>query len=765
MAAIPHDKRSSRPRSAGLTAGIEKLSQSAPLALFLLAAGILIFARQYLNPSISGPPHGADLGNDLAYLGIFRTELLDSGRLLTWWSVSKDGLPLLGHPLSQVFYAPLTLPALAFGTETGIRITYVFSLLLAGSGMYLLARMLGPRPIIAAWSGFIFATGGGIGARIHAGHVEKVLAMPLIPLVLAGALMTGRAETSRQTIFWGVLTGLITGFTFLAGGSYVLLYLVVSVPLVLLVVKAGQGLRDSWRSLALCLSAWAVGLLLGTAGKLIASAAILPDTIRQIHPYVGGQDAYWTVVHLAVPFFRYTTHPWGWWEYSSFIGLIPLVLGALAVLAIIAAALRWNPLSGIVTTAPREITALAAVVILAALWLANGLWYSPVHWAYEILPRLESFRIPSRALMVAGPASLALAAVALESSLGLPSRERLTRWTVPVAIVLLVAGLVGAWSVNASWTSTINRVYGAAPGLESLQSSPLGYIVAAVAVAFLLMVLAAIVVRWGASGQSRQGFVIVATVSVLAITGLADVAHATKDLPTAGYVPAVAPVLRVLDLIQEQDQGPFLMDIGKFGFTDTTAVRLALAERGIPVAKSVAPPLSPKFEEEHRLIGDAGRIRYFIGTDEHQPATDGNWRTFIEDGGILSWINASAQGDSWLVNGGDVTPLDVLSYSPGRFTVEADGATGSVLVVPANAFDGWKVSIDAGQEISAINFDGYASVETSPGRHTYEFVYRAPVLPLILVLAILPWLALLAIGMWAAASLVRKPGGLSMAPS
>jgi|GEM_PF-2233750 hypothetical protein len=764
MVTLPHDNRSSGTRSAGLTAGIEKLSQSAPLALFLLAAGILVFARQYLNPSISGPPHGADLGNDLAYLGIFRTELLDSGRLLTWWSVSKDGLPLLGHPLSQVFYAPLTLPALAFGTETGIRITYVFSLLLAGSGMYLLARMLGPRPIIAAWAGFIFAVGGGIGARIHAGHVEKVLAMPLIPLVLAGALMTGRAETNRTTIFWGVLTGLITGLTFLAGGSYVLLYLVVSVPLVLLVVKAGQGLRDSWWSLILCLSAWAAGLLLGTAGKLVASAAILPDTIRQIHPYVGGQDAYWAAVHLAVPFFRYTTHPWGWWEYSSFIGLIPLALGALAVLAVVVAALRWSPLSGLVTTARREITALAAVVLLAALWLANGFWYSPVHWAYEVLPRLDSFRVPSRALMVAGPASLALAAVALESSLRLPSRERLTRWAVPAAIVLLVAGLVGVWSVNVSWTATINRVYNAAPGLESLQSSEEGYMVAGVVMAVVLIVLAAIVVRWSASGQSRPGLVIAAAVSILAITGLADVAHATKDLPTAGDVPAVAPVLRVLDLIQEQDQGPFLMDIGKFGFTDTTAVRLALAERGIPVAKSVAPPLSPKFEAEHQLIGDAERIRYFIGTDEHQPLSEGTWRTFIEDGSILSWINDDAQGDSWLVNGSNVTPLDVLSYSPGRFTVEADGAAGSVLVVPANAFDGWKVSIDGGQEISAINFDGYASVQTSPGRHTYEFVYRAPVLPLIIVLSILPWLALLGIGVWAAASLVRKPGGLSMAP-
>jgi len=365
--------------------------------------------------------------------------------------------------------------------------------------------------------------------------------------------------------------------------------------------------------------------------------------------------------------------------------------------------------------------------------------------------------------MVAGPASLALAAVALESSLNLSGRERLTRWTVPAAIIVVVAGLAGVWSVNVSWTATINRAYNAAPGLESLQSSAAGYIVAGVAMALFVLVLAATVIRWSESGPSRPGFVVAAAVAVLAFAGFADVAHATKDLPTAGDVPAVAPVIRVLDKIQAQDQGPFLMDIGKFGFTDTTAVRLALAERGIPVAKSVAPPLTPKFEEEHQLIGDTRRIRYFIGTVEHQPTTEGNWSTFIEDGGILSWINAGAQGDSWLVIGSNITPLDVQSYSPGRFTVEADGAAGSVLVVPANAFDGWKVSIDGGQEISAINFDGYTSVQTSPGQHTYEFVYRAPLLPLIIVLSILPWLALLGIGAWAAAILFRKPGGLSMA--
>jgi len=574
-------------------------------------------------------------------------------------------------------------------------------------------------------------------------------------------LKTARAETPFRIVFWGTLTGLVSGLTFLAGASYVLLYLLASVPLVLLVVKIGQGLQTSWRSLVLSLSAWAFGLLLATGGKLAASATIMPNTLIHRDPYFGAQDAYWAVVHLAVPFFRYTTEPWGWWEYSSFIGLIPVALGALTVSVVAIAALRPSPSFSIIKTAPREVIALTTVIVLGALWLSNGIWYSPVYWAYEVLPKIDSFRVPSRALMIAGPACLALAAVALESSLNLAGRERRSFWTVPAAIGALVAGLAGVWSLNVSWASTITRVYDTAPGLDSLQSSTLGYLLAGVLMSLALMLLAVIVVRWAAGSPQRSGFVIVVAVSGLAIVGLADVAHATYKLPVAGDVPAVPTVLKVLDKIQEQDQGPFLMDIGKFGFTDTTAVRLALAERGIPVAKSVAPSLILRFSKEHKLIGDAQRIRYFIGTDEHQPSTEGDWHTFIEDDGILSWINEDAQGDSWLVNGTNVTPLDVQTHSPGRFSVEADSETGSILVIPGNAFDGWKVSVDGGPEVPAINFDGYASIETTSGNHTYEFIYRAPYLPLILGLSVLPWLALIAIGVWAIAGMSRRSGGHS----
>ena len=135
------------------------------IALLVMALAVLAFGRHYWSPFASGIPLGIDLGDDLSFLGTLRSELLGSGRLLTWWSVAHDGIPLLGHPNTQVFYAPLVLPSLAFGSTVGARAVYVFSLLLAAGGMYALVRVLGPRPAVAAWAGLVFVMGGGI-ARI-----------------------------------------------------------------------------------------------------------------------------------------------------------------------------------------------------------------------------------------------------------------------------------------------------------------------------------------------------------------------------------------------------------------------------------------------------------------------------------------------------------------------------------------------------------------------------------------------------------------------
>ena len=73
------------------------------LALIALLAGVLLFSYPYWSPS-AGAPIGLDVGWDLAYLEPFRDQLF-SGRLLTWYGEAYDGMPLLGHPLTQIFYA------------------------------------------------------------------------------------------------------------------------------------------------------------------------------------------------------------------------------------------------------------------------------------------------------------------------------------------------------------------------------------------------------------------------------------------------------------------------------------------------------------------------------------------------------------------------------------------------------------------------------------------------------------------------------------
>ena len=63
--------------------------------VILLIVGIAVLGYQYIDPRFTGIPVGIDIGNDLSYLGVFRNELIFSGRLNTWWFTAFYGLPLL----------------------------------------------------------------------------------------------------------------------------------------------------------------------------------------------------------------------------------------------------------------------------------------------------------------------------------------------------------------------------------------------------------------------------------------------------------------------------------------------------------------------------------------------------------------------------------------------------------------------------------------------------------------------------------------------
>ena len=69
--------------------------------------------------------------------------------------MAHDGISLIGHSNTQIFYPPPMLPTLALVSADGDRAAYVFSFLLAGGGTYSLVRLMVPRPLVAGpdWSG------------------------------------------------------------------------------------------------------------------------------------------------------------------------------------------------------------------------------------------------------------------------------------------------------------------------------------------------------------------------------------------------------------------------------------------------------------------------------------------------------------------------------------------------------------------------------------------------------------------------------------
>ena len=734
------------------------------LAMAFMLAGILVFARHYLDPTARGIPVGLDIGDDLAYLGTLRSELLDSGRLLTWWSVAWDGIPLLGHPNTQFFYPPLILPTWAFGTAAGVRIAYVGSLVLAGLGMYSLARMLGPRPALAAWVGLLYAFGGGFASRIHAGHLQKVLAMPYIPLVMATALMASRANTLPGAIFWAFLTGLIHGFTFLAGEAQILVFLLVAVPIIVGVsARNGQNLSNRNR-IIYGLTAWGAGGLIAVGGKLLASLAILSETIRNTDAFFGSQHLYWSIVHLTFPWSRYGVTQFGWWEYTQYIGIIPVILGGVALLIVLVLWRRGHDfLSDLICN--REILAVLAVFVVGALWLADGFWYSPIRWLYEAVSPLQNNRVPSRGLMLATPAVLALAAVGGEMLLRFNNFRPLA-----VAGSLVVLGIGGFWLMNEPWLTPLHELYRAVPGLADAASPVRAFLLVgltAVGVAALLFAARRLLVG------RLQSLTLIA-VGILVVVATADVYHVGRVIPRVAEPNSAAELRRVVDALQDRDSGPFLVELGDFGLYDNSAVRLEFADEGIPVTRRVSP-LEPEHRGRHNLIGEERTIRYTVAPAPQGPdipwrkrpkGVPGTWKPVFQEGDISVFANLEAQGDAWLVDGGQIEPLDLVSSRPGRFELRTSVSTaGSMIVVPANAFDGWKVSVDGGASRSTMDFDGYVAVEALPGEHTYELFYKAPMLPAILVLGALPWVIFLGILTFGMFYLVRRARNLQAIPN
>lgn len=252
-----------------------------------------------------------------------RRILLEYRQLPFWNPWGSGGVPCLAHPYSS-FLAPSYLLPLALGPVAGLKARAVLSLWLGLTGGYLLGRCFSPGRFAPCLLAVVFLLSSWYPLYLSRWHVEFI---PFAYLPWLLLLYLRGLDHPRWTACGGAAFALLI----LEGGTY-------PVPLaaffLLLYAAADSLARRSARPLA------AAGLivLLGAAisgVKLLPMLRFIIDNPRftwwrePVLPLRALPRMFFGRDQLSPTDFR---GAWlGWWEYGSYVGVVPAALAVLAI--------------------------------------------------------------------------------------------------------------------------------------------------------------------------------------------------------------------------------------------------------------------------------------------------------------------------------------------------------------------------------------------------------------------------------------------------
>ncbi len=362
------------------------------------------------------------------------------GRVPGWDDRGFGGRPLVGNPQAGLFYPPAWL-AWWGGAPSSLGWITVGHLFWGGLGTYALAGTLG----LGGWgrltSAGCFQLSPYVLAQANEGHYPHVWAATWYPWAFLAALRLSRGDLRA-----GLALPPILAAAFLAGhpqeGHYLLIALGAWVAVDGLArLRAGRG-----RSALVLWGAWAVALTLavGLVGvELVPDALAHPWDLRlarltlrlasRYHPFPVNALQLLGPGALGGPadFFGHENY----WESVLSIGLVPMVL------AVVGAAWSWD----------RRGVRAWAWLVLAALIFASGRKLGLFAALFHLVPGMDRFRVPSRALFLASLGASVLAGFGVEALRSVRDRtawDRLARRWGIVAATLATAILAGRWSAG-----------------------------------------------------------------------------------------------------------------------------------------------------------------------------------------------------------------------------------------------------------------------------------------------------------------------------
>jgi hypothetical protein len=389
--------------------------------------------------------HERGLGNDLTHVFLPRYDYIirniaARGRVPFWDASGFAGRPLLGNPQAGLCYPPVWL-AWRAARPSALGWLTVAHLVWAGAGVYVLGRHLGLERIGAAVAAGCFQACPYLIAHTFEGHYPHVWSASWYPWAFWGYALVRCGNAAGA-----IVLPMVLALSLLAGHPQEWYFLVVALFAwgVWDVVRHSRG-RDIPQA-GFRVATW-VGLgglsLALCAFDVLPQLAAHPWTLQKIGTSAGHVTRYslhWlnlaqllNPLALGGPSEYFGTD--NYWETLLSFGLAPLVLAVLGA---------WR-------SPRRRMVGGWILLVFVSVVLAGGRRLGLYAIAYDLLPGLDHFRVPSRTLFLAslGVAVLAGAGVDVASSSALTdevdrkTRKTLRRGLVAVALALPVLCVAG----------------------------------------------------------------------------------------------------------------------------------------------------------------------------------------------------------------------------------------------------------------------------------------------------------------------------------
>lgn len=232
---------------------------------------------------------------------VFYARSMKTGHIPLWNPHQFSGTPFLANGQSACLY-PLNLIFLIFDPITALTIFAALHLFLAQVFMYWLMRELGAKELGAIVAAIVFAFSAFMVLWLELPTFISVAVW--LPL----ALMLVNRAVERRSGFYGVLSGLVLGLTFLAGHFQIAFYVVLATGLWWLWKIVGV-----WRSEgATCTKLKVIWPLIGciVIAGLIAAPQILPTQELAANSHrvrAVTEEGYQAFVANALPTYRLVT--------------------------------------------------------------------------------------------------------------------------------------------------------------------------------------------------------------------------------------------------------------------------------------------------------------------------------------------------------------------------------------------------------------------------------------------------------------------------